>query len=127
VEQFTAASRICRLTMPFLEISNIRMIQKRPAEALAAADAFLEREPGSLIGRALRMRALRPLGRHQEVVELARALSPEGVPEATFVLGEYHLSGEGGVTKDSAQARRLISASARSGYEPAIEKLATLK
>jgi hypothetical protein len=126
-EQFTAASRICRLTMPFLEISNIRMIQKRPAEALAAADAFLEREPGSLIGRALRMRALRPLGRHQEVVELARALSPEGVPEATFVLGEYHLSGEGGVTKDAVEARRLISASARSGYEPAIEKLATLK
>ncbi len=127
VEQFTAAAGICKLTAPFLEISNIRMIQKRPADALAAADALLEREPGGIYGRVLRMRALGPLGRHAEAAELAKALSPAGVPEATFVLGEYHLSGEGGVEKDPAQARRLISASARSGYEPAIERLATLK
>jgi TPR repeat protein len=43
------------------------------------------------------------------------------------VLGEYHLSGEGGVARNPAEARRLISEAARSGYEPAFERLATLK
>ncbi len=126
-DSYAVAARMCNLARPWLDIANIRMEQKRPAEALTAADAYLEREPGSLFGRALRMRALRPLGRHNEVVELARALSPEGVPEATYVLGEYHLSGEGGVARNPAEARRLISESARSGYEPAIARLATLK
>jgi tetratricopeptide (TPR) repeat protein len=126
-DSYAVAARMCNLARPWLDIANIRMDQKRPAEALLAADAYLEREPGSIFGRALRMRALRPLGRHKDVVELARALSPEGVPEATYVLGEYHLSGEGGVARNPAEARRLISEAARSGYEPAIERLATLK
>lgn len=72
------------------------------------------------------MRALPALRRHEEVVEQARVLSPEGLPEATYVLGEYHLSGEGGVACNPAEARRQISEAARSGCEPAIERLATL-
>jgi TPR repeat protein len=42
-------------------------------------------------------------------------------------LGEYHSSGEGGVARNPAEARRLISDTAYSGQASAIDHLATLK
>jgi tetratricopeptide (TPR) repeat protein len=117
------ASTICRLNQPFVNIANIRLEQQRFADALRAAEAATEVVPGSTTGALLEMRALRGLGRHADVVRILKKLAPEGIPEISYLLGEYYLTGQGGLARDAAEARRLFEIAARGGDERAIKRL----
>lgn len=72
VAVYEVAAQICRLNQPHISIANLRLEQKRYAEALAAADAALALVPSSASGTQLRIRALRGLGRVDEADALAR-------------------------------------------------------
>ncbi len=76
VAVYEVAAQLCRLNQPQVSIANLRLDQKRYAEALAAADAAIALVPGSESGTRLRIRALRGLGRADEADALARQLRP---------------------------------------------------
>lgn len=83
VAVYEVAAQLCRINQPQVSIANLRLEQKRYAEALQAADAALALVPGSESGTKLRIRALRGLGRHDEADALARLQRPstaDGAP-----------------------------------------------
>jgi len=120
------ASRICRLNQPFVDIANVRLGQDRFEEALKAANDAMSLVPDSSTGSLLKAKALRGLSRHHEAVVLLQRLAPEGMPEVLYLLGEYYATGEGGLSLDTAQARRLLGLAARAGDERATKRLQTL-
>ncbi len=126
VSTYEMASRICRLNGPFISIGQIRLEQRRFEDALRAGDAALALVPGSAEANRVRAPALRGLGRHAEAVALLRNLTSEGWPDVQYLLGEYYLTGTGGVTVDRAEARRLFGIAAKTGYEPALKRLQSL-
>ncbi len=111
---------------PFISIGQIRLKQRRFEDALRAGDAALALVPGSAEANRVRAPALRGLGRHAEAVALLRKLTSEGWPDVQYLLGEYYLTGTGGVTMDRAEARRLFGIAAKTGYEPALKRLQSL-
>ena len=126
VEGYEAAAKLCRLNQPLIDIAAIRLDQARYAEALDAADRAIALVPDSPNGLRFRARALQGLQRHTEAFALLQALAPQGSPEVLYLLGEYHLSGEGGAKRDVPEARRLISLAATRGNERAIKRLAAI-
>lgn len=126
VAAYQAAARMCRLNQPFINIGNIRLGEGRHQEALAAAEDALALVPESFAGQLMKARALRGLGRHAEAVALLQRLLPEGGSEVPYLLGEYYASGQGGLERDPAQARRLFGMAARAGNEVAARRLDAL-
>jgi len=123
VVMYEAASRICRLNPPLVEIGNVRLKQERYAEALSAADAAVSVVPGSRSGLRIRALALHGLSRQEEAATLLQRLAPEGWPDVLYLLGDYYTKGAGGLNKDPGEARRLFGIAARGGDERAMKQL----
>jgi TPR repeat protein len=123
---YELAGTACRLNQPLMNIARIRIGQKRWADALAAADAAIAMVPGSPAGQRYKAYALSGLGRHNEAVVLLQKLTPEGNPDVAYFLGEYYAHGEGGLSKDLREARRLFSIAARAGDERAAKRLQSM-
>jgi tetratricopeptide (TPR) repeat protein len=121
---YLAASKICRLNFPLINMARIYGEQKRFAEALEASEAALAVAPEG--SQALRWKAyaLGGLGRHVEAVAILQRLALEGSPDVAYTLGEYYARGEGGLQRNITEARRLFGIAARGGDERAIKRLA---
>ena len=121
---YLAASKICRLNFPLINMARIYGEQKRFAEALEVSEAALAVAPEG--SQALRWKAyaLGGVGRHVEAVAILQRLAPEGSPDVAYTLGEYYARGEGGLQRNMTEARRLFGIAARGGDERAIKRLA---
>ena len=121
---YLAASKICRLNFPLINMARIYGEQKRFAEALEVSEAALAVAPEG--SQALRWKAyaLGGVGRHAEAVAILQRLASEGSPDVAYALGEYYARGEGGLQRNMTEARRLFGIAARGGDERAIKRLA---
>ena len=127
ITYYQQASKLCRQNLPFINVARIRIDQKRYAEALEASDAAVALVPDGSIASRYRAYALSGVGRHREAVDLLKRLAPEGSSDVAYFLGEYYARGEGGLTQDLVEARRLFGIAARGGDERAIRRLEALK
>jgi Domain of unknown function (DUF4034) len=126
VAAYEAASRLCRLNGPLVEIGNIRLKQQRYTDALNAGQAALSAVAGSRSGLRINALALHGLGRYQESAVLLQRLAPDGSPDIIYLLGEYFSNGVGGMQKDPVEARRLFRVAAQGGNEKALKRLQEL-
>lgn len=78
---------------------------------------------GHAASQALLAYALDQADNDAEAAELYRKAADQGNAEGMFGLAAFHMSGDGGVTRDMKAARALFVRAAESGHMPAVSVL----
>jgi len=93
IAQYERATKLCRRSEPWIRIGEIRLVQEKPAEALAAAETALKMPPDNVDPRAAQARALHGVGRQTEALPILTELAPKGNRFVQCLLAEYYAFG----------------------------------